>query len=745
MPVVHPAEVWKESGRYHEDRPGAGPVQGPRRAGHGPRDDPRGGRRDPPARHRPELPPAADDRLPLPDEVPRRAALPWRPHPRPRVRDEGLVLAATSTTPGSTSATASTDAAYERDLPAARARCDRRRRRTSGSWAARAPTSSWSSTSSARTRSSCATTATTRTTSRSPRSASPTRSPRTLLPMEDVETPDATTIEALATFLDIPKSKTAKAAFFVTGDGRFVVADRARRLRRQRDEARQHAQGARRPPAGDASRRSRPAGMEAGYGSPLGARDARGRRRRARRPVAEPRRRREPGRLARAERQRPARLHARHRRRDHERPRGRPLPEVRLAGASSGRGSRSATSSSSARTSRTPSGRCTSARTASATRSSWARTGSGSGGTWPASSRPTTTRRASPGPTRSRRTPRTSCRSAPAATPNVLETAERLHALAKDAGREILYDDRDESPGVKFTDAELLGMPWILTVSPALARGGRRRGHPARHRRAPHRADRRGRGVPANRRRSREPPLRPDPRVGQASAATSSMVASSIAVPSSVTIVSRRAALGLDLGEERLRVAEARLRRVVDALDRERDGRRDRRPDRDLADPVDRAALLERRVRPLLEGRRLDDDVGEDLRVDPLEGGREAALRLPQRRLRAGLRCRVLDRRRRPCLPTSAPTLAASRPTSPPIFAACCAARRARSMNDIGTAVGMDVRIGLAPARLAAGSGPGWVSSVMAIASSGQACLMVIRSMMLATSSHLSIAASRWP
>jgi prolyl-tRNA synthetase len=57
--------------------------------------------------------------------------------------------------------------------------------------------------------------------------------------------------------------------------------------------------------------------------------------------------------------------------------------------------------------------------------------------------------------------------------PKVLETAERLHALGKEAGREILYDDRDESPGVKFTDAELLGMPWILTVSPrSLAAGG---------------------------------------------------------------------------------------------------------------------------------------------------------------------------------------------------------------------------------------------------------------------------------
>jgi len=55
----------------------------------------------------------------------------------------------------------------------------------------------------------------------------------------------------------------------------------------------------------------------------------------------------------------------------------------------------------------------------------------------------------------------------------VLETAERLHAHSIAAGREILWDDRDESAGVKFTDAELLGMPWILTVSPrSLAAGG---------------------------------------------------------------------------------------------------------------------------------------------------------------------------------------------------------------------------------------------------------------------------------
>jgi prolyl-tRNA synthetase len=57
--------------------------------------------------------------------------------------------------------------------------------------------------------------------------------------------------------------------------------------------------------------------------------------------------------------------------------------------------------------------------------------------------------------------------------PGIAPIAERLEAIAAEAGRDVLYDDRDESPGVKFTDAELLGMPWILTVSPrALAAGG---------------------------------------------------------------------------------------------------------------------------------------------------------------------------------------------------------------------------------------------------------------------------------
>jgi prolyl-tRNA synthetase len=57
--------------------------------------------------------------------------------------------------------------------------------------------------------------------------------------------------------------------------------------------------------------------------------------------------------------------------------------------------------------------------------------------------------------------------------PRVAEVAGRLHDAALAAGREILWDDRDESPGVKFTDAELLGMPLLVTISPrSLAAGG---------------------------------------------------------------------------------------------------------------------------------------------------------------------------------------------------------------------------------------------------------------------------------
>ena len=42
--------------------------------------------------------------------------------------------------------------------------------------------------------------------------------------------------------------------------------------------------------------------------------------------------------------------------------------------------------------------------------------------------------------------------------------AERLAADLDRLGHEVLLDDRTVSPGVKFKDAELLGMPWIVVV-----------------------------------------------------------------------------------------------------------------------------------------------------------------------------------------------------------------------------------------------------------------------------------------
>jgi prolyl-tRNA synthetase len=46
----------------------------------------------------------------------------------------------------------------------------------------------------------------------------------------------------------------------------------------------------------------------------------------------------------------------------------------------------------------------------------------------------------------------------------VREVADRLYAELTAAGIEVLYDDRDARPGVKFADAELLGIPHRITV-----------------------------------------------------------------------------------------------------------------------------------------------------------------------------------------------------------------------------------------------------------------------------------------
>ena len=57
-------------------------------------------------------------------------------------------------------------------------------------------------------------------------------------------------------------------------------------------------------------------------------------------------------------------------------------------------------------------------------------------------------------------------------SPEVAAAADRLYGRLTDAGIEVLYDDRDVSPGVKFADADLLGMPVRLVVgAKGLARG----------------------------------------------------------------------------------------------------------------------------------------------------------------------------------------------------------------------------------------------------------------------------------
>ena len=56
--------------------------------------------------------------------------------------------------------------------------------------------------------------------------------------------------------------------------------------------------------------------------------------------------------------------------------------------------------------------------------------------------------------------------------PAIFEAATRLSTELEGAGVEVLYDDRPKvSPGVKFKDAELIGVPTIVTVGRGLADG----------------------------------------------------------------------------------------------------------------------------------------------------------------------------------------------------------------------------------------------------------------------------------
>ena len=51
------------------------------------------------------------------------------------------------------------------------------------------------------------------------------------------------------------------------------------------------------------------------------------------------------------------------------------------------------------------------------------------------------------------------------------EAARKIYDDCLAAGIDALYDDRDERPGVKFKDADLIGIPYRITVGKKLAQG----------------------------------------------------------------------------------------------------------------------------------------------------------------------------------------------------------------------------------------------------------------------------------
>ena len=51
------------------------------------------------------------------------------------------------------------------------------------------------------------------------------------------------------------------------------------------------------------------------------------------------------------------------------------------------------------------------------------------------------------------------------------ETAEKLYEQLKSEGFDVLLDDREERPGVKFKDADLIGIPYRITVGNKLKQG----------------------------------------------------------------------------------------------------------------------------------------------------------------------------------------------------------------------------------------------------------------------------------
>ena len=291
------------------------------------------------------------------------------------------------------------------------------------------------------------------------------------MPTEPVDTPGTDTIASLASLLDVPASRTAKVAFFVAGDGRLITA-----VVRGDFEVNEtklanavKAVGGLRPATGD---EIRAAGMEPGYASPIGARDTV--------VVVDALAARSPNLVAGSNR--PG-VHLRNVNvgRDFtpdvtgdiaNAREGDPCPEcgaaVRLAqGIEVGNIFKLGTDFTEAL------GATFLDEDGSRRHPTMGSYGIGLGRAlacvveahhdekgiaWPIEIAPYRAHLVAIGAARD---------------PSVGVAADALYQRLTDAGASVLYDDRDESPGVKFTDAELLGMPTIVTISPrSLAAGG---------------------------------------------------------------------------------------------------------------------------------------------------------------------------------------------------------------------------------------------------------------------------------
>jgi prolyl-tRNA synthetase len=291
------------------------------------------------------------------------------------------------------------------------------------------------------------------------------------LPIEEVDTPGTDSIASLAALLGVPAARTAKAAFFVTGDGRLVTA-----VVRGDFEVNEtklanavEAAGGLRPATGE---EIRAAGMEPGYASPIGAHETV--------VVVDTLAAVSPNLVAGANR---AGVHLRNVNvgRDYQPDRvvdvanaraGDPCPEcgkeVRLAqGIEVGNIFKLGTDFTEAL------GATFLAEDGSRRHAVMGSYGIGLGRAlaciveahhddkgiaWPPEVAPYRAHLVAIGAARDAA---------------VAGQADALYARLTDAGVAVLYDDRDESPGVKFTDAELLGMPTIVTVSSrARAAGG---------------------------------------------------------------------------------------------------------------------------------------------------------------------------------------------------------------------------------------------------------------------------------